>query len=221
MPEEYELDEILQVAVKGNASDIHIKAGLPPIFRVDGSLVPLRDAKRLSPQDIGKMAAGIMNKYQKQEFEETLDLDMSHGVPGVGRFRVNVFQQRGSIGMVFRVIPFKVKTPEELMLPEVVKEVAEERRGLILSTGATGSGKSTTLASMLDHINSRRTDHIVTIEDPIEYLIRDKKSIINQREVGNDTRGFKRAIRAALRQDPDVIMIGEMRDVETIEIAMT
>ncbi len=221
MPEEYELPKILQIAVKGNASDIHIKAGLPPIFRVDGSLVPLRNAKRLSPEDIGKMAASIMSKYQKDEFEETLDLDMSHGVPGVGRFRVNIFQQRGSIGMVFRVIPFKVLTPDELSLPAVIQEIAQERRGLVLVTGATGSGKSTTLASILDHINRVRTDHIVTIEDPIEYLIRDKKSIINQREVGNDTRGFKRAVRAALRQDPDVIMIGEMRDVETIEIAMT
>ncbi|MFP4599865.1 MAG: type IV pilus twitching motility protein PilT [Persicimonas sp.] len=221
MPEEYELPKILQIAVKGNASDIHIKAGLPPIFRVDGSLVPLRNAKRLSPEDIGKMAAAIMSKYQKEEFEETLDLDMSHGVPGVGRFRVNIFQQRGSIGLVFRVIPFKVLSPDELSLPAVVQEIAQERRGLVLVTGATGSGKSTTLASILDHINRVRTDHIVTIEDPIEYLIRDKKSIINQREVGNDTRGFKRAVRAALRQDPDVIMVGEMRDVETIEIAMT
>lgn len=221
MPTEYDLNKILQIAVKGSASDIHIKAGLPPIFRVDGSLVPLRDAKRLSPEDIGKMAAGIMNKYQKEEFEETLDLDMSHGVPGVGRFRVNVFQQRGSIGLVFRVIPFKVRTPDELMLPQVVKDIAEERRGMVLVTGATGSGKSTTLASVVDYINRNRTDHIITIEDPIEYLIRDKKSIINQREVGNDTRSFNRAVRAALRQDPDVIMLGEMRDLETIEIAMT
>ncbi|QDG53334.1 type IV pilus twitching motility protein PilT [Persicimonas caeni] len=221
MPQEYDLNKILQIAVKGNASDIHIKAGLPPIFRVDGALVPLRDAKRLSPEDIGKMAANIMTQHQKEEFEKTLDLDMSHGVPGVGRFRVNVFQQRGSIGLVFRVIPFKVLTPDELMLPEVVKTIAEERRGLILVTGATGSGKSTTLASIVDYINRTRTDHIITIEDPIEYLIRDKKSIINQREVGNDTSNFNRAVRAALRQDPDVIMVGEMRDVETIEIALT
>ncbi len=221
MPTEYDLNKILQIAVKGNASDIHIKAGLPPIFRVDGSLVPLRDAKRLSPEDIGKMAASMMTKYQKAEFEETLDLDMSHGVPGVGRFRVNIFQQRGSIGIVFRVIPFKVRTPDELMLPQVVKDIAEERRGLVLVTGATGSGKSTTLASVVDFINRNRTDHIITIEDPIEYLIRDKKSIINQREVGTDTRNFNRAVRAALRQDPDVIMLGEMRDLETIEIALT
>ncbi len=216
-----ELNRILQIATKGGASDIHVKAGLPPIFRIDGSLLPLRDGKRLTPEEIGKMAASIMNKMQRDAFQETLDVDLSYGVAGVGRFRVNVFQQRGSIGMVFRVIPFKVKSIEELYLPDAVKTLAEERRGLILVTGATGSGKSTTLAAMVDYINSTRTAHIVTIEDPIEFLIRDKKSIINQREVGNDTTSFARALKAALRQDPDVILMGEMRDLETIEIAMT
>lgn len=217
---ETDLNRILQVASKGGASDIHIKAGLPPIFRVDGSLMPLRDATRLSPEDIGRMAAAIMTKPQREQFQVNLDLDMSHGVPGVGRFRVNVFQQRGSIGMVFRVIPFKVKSMDELLLPPVLKSIADERRGLVLVTGATGSGKSTTLASMVDYINSSRTAHIVTIEDPIEFLIRDKRSIINQREIGNDTTTFARSLKAALRQDPDVIMVGEMRDLETIEIAM-
>lgn len=167
------------------------------------------------------MAANIMTKYQRRDFEKSLDIDLSYGVPGVGRFRVNVFQQRGSIGLVFRVIPFKVAGLEELLLPEVVRQLAEERRGLVLVTGATGSGKSTTLASMVDYINQTRTAHIITIEDPIEFLIRDKRSIINQREVGNDTNDFARALKAALRQDPDVIMMGEMRDLETIEIAMT
>ncbi len=217
---ESDLNKILQVAVKGGASDIHIKAGLPPIFRVDGALLPLRDAPRLSPEDIGRMAAAIMSKPQRDNFQQTLDLDMSHGVPGVGRFRVNVFQQRGSIGMVFRVIPFKVKSVDELLLPPVIKKLADERRGMILVTGATGSGKSTTMASIVDYINSSRTAHIVTIEDPIEFLIRDKRSIINQREIGNDTTTYARSLKAALRQDPDVIMVGEMRDMETIEIAM-
>ena len=217
---EAELNRILQVAVRGGASDIHIKAGLPPIFRVDGSLLPLRDAARLSPEDIGRMAAAIMTKAQRDAFQQSLDVDMSHGVPGVGRFRVNVFQQRGSIGLVFRVIPFKVKSIDELLLPDVIKRLAEERRGLILVTGATGSGKSTTMASVVDYINSTRTSHIITIEDPIEFLIRDKRSIINQREVGNDTSTYARSLKAALRQDPDVIMLGEMRDIETIEIAM-
>ncbi|MBA2662776.1 MAG: type IV pilus twitching motility protein PilT [Bradymonadaceae bacterium] len=218
---ETDLNKILQVAVKGGASDIHLKAGLPPIFRVDGSLLPLRDAKRLSPEDLGKMAVDIMSKYQRDEFQKQLDVDLSYGVPGVGRFRVNCFQQRGSIGLVFRVIPFKVNSVEELLLPEVVKKLCDERRGLILVTGATGSGKSTTMASMIDYVNQTRTAHIVTIEDPIEFLIRDKRSIINQREIGNDTGSFARALKAALRQDPDVIMLGEMRDIETIEIAMT
>jgi twitching motility protein PilT len=216
-----DLNRILQVAVKGGASDIHLKAGLPPIFRVDGSLVPLREAKRLAPEELGKMAAEMMTKFQREEFQKKLDIDMSYGVPGVGRFRVNAFQQRGSIGLVFRVIPFKVSTIEELLLPDVIKKLADERRGFILVTGATGSGKSTTLASMVDYINTTRTDHIMTVEDPIEFLIRDKRSIINQREIGNDTSSFARALRAALRQDPDVIMLGEMRDLETIEIAMT
>ncbi len=216
-----DLNRILQVAVKGGASDIHLKAGLPPIFRVDGSLLPLRDAKRLTPEDLGKVASDIMSKYQRDEFQKTLDVDLAYGVPGVGRFRVNCFQQRGSIGLVFRIIPFKVNSVEELLLPEVVKKLCEERRGLILVTGATGSGKSTTMASMVDYINQTRTAHIMTVEDPIEFLIRDKRSIINQREIGNDTMSFARALRAALRQDPDVIMLGEMRDLETIEIAMT
>jgi len=216
-----ELNDILKIAMRGNASDIHLKAGLPPMFRIDGSLVPLKDAVRMAPDDVNKIAMAIMNNNQKEKFREYNEIDLAYGVPGLGRFRVNVFQQRGTIGAVFRVIPFKVQNFEELSLPKILEKVAMERRGLVLVTGTTGSGKSTTLAAMIDFINSRRTCHIVTIEDPIEFLIRDKRCIINQREVGVDTISFAHALRSALRQDPDVILVGEMRDLETIETALT
>jgi twitching motility protein PilT len=216
-----ELNEILKIALKGGASDIHLKAGLPPMFRIDGSLVPLKDARRLPPEDINRMAAGIMNNYQREKFQQYNELDMAYGVPGLGRFRVNVFQQRGTIGIVLRVIPFKIKTIDQLALPKIIGKISMNERGLILVTGTTGSGKSTTLAAMIDYINQYRTCHIITIEDPIEFLMRDKRSIINQREVGVDTMGFASALRSALRQDPDVILVGEMRDLETIETALT
>lgn len=215
-----ELNKILEVALKGGASDIHLKAGLPPMFRVNGELLPLRDAARLTPEEIAKMASGMMTPYQQQTFKERMDCDFAYGIPGVGRFRVNVFQQRATIGMVLRVIPYKIQTIEQLMLPAVVRKVAEERRGLILVTGTTGSGKSTTLSAIVDHINQTRAAHIVTVEDPIEFLIRDKKAVVNQREVGADCLTFSTALRAALRQDPDVILVGEMRDLETISIAL-
>src|SRR3954470_702786 len=216
-----ELNEILQVALRGGASDIHLKAGLPPMFRVDGSLVPLKDARRLPPEEISRMAFGIMNDYQKEKFKAQNELDLAYGVPGLGRFRVNVFQQRGTIGVVLRVIPFKISTIDQLVLPKVLEKVAAEQRGLILVTGTTGSGKSTTLAAMVDHINTNETCHIMTIEDPIEFLVRDKRSIVNQREVGVDTLSFAQALKSALRQDPDVILVGEMRDIETIETGLT
>ena len=216
-----ELNEILQVALRGGASDIHLKAGLPPMFRVDGSLVPLKDARRLPPEEIGRMAFGLMNDYQKEKFKAQNELDLAYGVPGLGRFRVNVFQQRGTIGVVLRVIPFKISSIEQLMLPKILEKISGEQRGLILVTGTTGSGKSTTLAAMIDHINANETCHIMTIEDPIEFLIRDKRSIVNQREVGVDTLSFAHALKSALRQDPDVILVGEMRDHETIETALT
>ena len=216
-----ELNEILQVALRGGASDIHLKAGLPPMFRVDGALLPLKDARRLPPEEIARMAFGIMNEYQKEKFKQTNEVDLAYGVPGLGRFRVNVFQQRGTIGVVLRVIPFKIQTIEQLMLPKVLEKIAAEQRGLVLVTGTTGSGKSTTLAAMIDHINATETCHIMTIEDPIEFLIRDKRSIVNQREVGVDTMSFGQALKSALRQDPDVILVGEMRDLETIETALT
>lgn len=216
-----ELNDILKFATKAGASDIHIKAGLPPVFRIDGSLVPYKEAPRLSPDMVNQMAFGIMNQGQQKKFKEQNEIDLAYGVPGLGRFRVNVFQQRGTIGIVFRVIPFGIATIEQLNLPKVIERIAMEQRGLILVTGTTGSGKSTTLAAMIDFINSNRTCHIVTIEDPIEYLHRDKKSIVNQREVGFDTHSFAVALKSALRQDPDVILVGEMRDFETIETALT
>ncbi len=216
-----ELNEILKVAIKGGASDIHLKTGLPPLFRVDGALVPLRDGERITIEEMKAMAFSMMNPVQKARYEEDREADLAYGIPGLGRFRVNIFQQRGTIGIVLRVIPFGVKTTEELNLPEIVKKISREHRGLILVTGTTGSGKSTTLASMIEQINSERTSHIMTIEDPIEFLIRDRRSIVNQREIGVDTHSFANALRGALRQDPDVILVGEMRDFETIETALT
>lgn len=216
-----ELNDILKVALKGGASDIHCKAGLPPMFRVDGALVPLKNGERLLPDTLKKMAYGIMNPVQRERYESHHEADLAYGIPGLGRFRVNVFQQRGTVGIVFRVIPFSVKTVDQLHLPPVVANIALEHRGLILVTGTTGSGKSTTLAAMIEHINTNRTCHIVTVEDPIEFLLRDRRSIVNQREIGADTLSFAAAMRASLRQDPDVILVGEMRDLETVETALT
>jgi len=216
-----EINDILKIAIQAGASDIHLKAGMPPIFRIDGTLLPLKDAPRLPPEEVSRLAFSIMNDYQRQKFQQENDIDFAYGVPGLGRFRVNVFSQRGAVGMVMRVIPFKILPFESLNLPKVLEKIAMNERGLILVTGTTGSGKSTTLASMIDYINTNRTCHIVTIEDPIEFLIRDKRSIINQREIGTDTMSFAVAMRAVLRQDPDVIMVGEMRDLETMETALT
>ncbi len=215
-----ELNDVLSVAVKGGASDIHLKAGLPPMFRVNGKLVPLKDRQRLSPEEMSRMALAIMNNYQRERFKQYNEMDLAYGVPGLGRFRVNVFQQRGTVGIVLRVIPFKLRSLDDLKLPPVLKEIAMEERGLVLVTGTTGSGKSTTLAAMIDHINTSKTVHVMTVEDPIEFLIRDKRSVINQREVGVDTLSFSQALKSALRQDPDVILVGEMRDLETIETAL-
>lgn len=214
------LNDILSMALKSNTSDIHLKAGLPPVFRIDGNLRPLPKAPRMTAEAVRSMCEAIMNDRQRAKFEEANEVDLAYGVPGLGRFRANVFMQRNSVSAVFRAIPFKVATLDDLLMPPVLKNISDESRGLVLVTGATGSGKSTTLAAMIDYINSTRTAHVVTVEDPIEYLHRDRKCIINQREVGFDTTGFAPALKSALRQDPDVILVGEMRDLETAETAL-
>ena len=214
------IDDLLRCAVEKKASDLHLKVGNHPYVRIDGILVPQTDVSRVTPEEMLSMAFSMMTNRQKQKFKESAELDMAYGVAGLGRFRVNVFQQRGNVGMVLRVIPTKIRTIDELNLPRVVEKICEEQRGLVLVTGTTGSGKSTTLASMVDRINTTRSDHVITIEDPIEFLHRDKRSFINQREVEVDTANFSTALRAALRQDPDVILVGEMRDLETIATAL-
>jgi twitching motility protein PilT len=214
------INDILKVATERKASDVHLKVGSHPIIRVDGQLVPLVEFKRLMQEDTIAMAFSMMSSQQKEKFKQFLEIDIAYSVPGLGRFRCNIFQQRGSVGLVLRLIPARILTIRELLLPPVLERIAMEERGLVLVTGTTGSGKSTTLAAMIDHINANRNVHIVTIEDPIEFLHRDKKSIVNQREVDVDTRSFAVALRSALRQDPDVILVGEMRDFETIETAL-
>jgi len=215
------INDLLKVASERKASDLHLKVGSHPVIRIAGELVPLVEMKRLMQEDTIAMAFSIMSNRQKQKFKDNLEIDIAYSVPGLGRFRANVFQQRGTVGLVLRVIPVKILTIRELGLPLVLEKIAQETRGLILCTGTTGSGKSTSLAGMIDYINSHRCEHIMTIEDPIEFLHRDKKSIVNQREVEVDTKTFAGALRSALRQDPDVILVGEMRDYETIETAIT
>jgi twitching motility protein PilT len=216
-----DINELLRKAHSMGASDIHLKVGSNPIVRVNGELCPVANENRLSQEDTLKVAYAVMSPGQREIFKKKNDIDLAYSVPGLGRFRCNIFIQRGTIGLVFRLIPMKIPTLEELFLPEILRKISMEERGLILVTGTTGSGKSTTIATMIDHINTNRTDHIMTIEDPIEYLHRDKRSIVNQREVGNDTESFGKALRASLRQDPDVILVGEMRDFETIQTALT
>jgi len=214
------IDEILLFAAKKDASDVHLTVGLPPVLRIHKELVYL-DSESLTPEDTAEMMYSIMTDKQKGLFQEKREHDFSYGMKGIARFRVNVFYQRSSIAAAFRRIPFDVPELDSLGVPQIAHKIIQEERGLILVTGPTGHGKSTSLASMIDEINSKKSKHIVTVEDPIEYLFRHKRSVVVQREVGSDTNNFPNALRAALREDPDVILVGEMRDLETIATALT
>jgi twitching motility protein PilT len=216
----FTMDDLLRLVVEKGASDLHLTVGLPPVFRINGKLVPTEYA-RMSPEETKRLVYSILNDSQKQKFEKTWELDCSHGVRGFGRFRVNVYKQRGAVGACLRAISNRVMQREELMLPPIVETIVHRQHGLILVTGATGAGKSTTLACMLDTINREKKFHIITIEDPIEYMHPHKMSMINQREVGQDTQSWANALRATLREDPDVILVGEMRDQDTIQGTMT
>src|SRR5712691_7255561 len=208
------VNDLLKLAVEQGASDLHLKVGSYPMMRLRGVLRPVTDDKRLDHEDVVAMSTSIMSTQQREKFKDSQEVDLAYSVPGLGRFRCNVFQQRCTVGLVLRVIPMQIRTIDELGLPKILKKIAEEERGLVLVTGTTGSGKSTTLAAMIDHINKTRSAHVMTVEDPIEFLHRDNQSIVNQREVAVDTRSFAQALRSALRQDPDVILVGEMRDFE-------
>lgn len=214
-----EINDLLKLAVERGASDLHLKAGCSPMMRLSGSL-SATDGASLDRAETEAFAAAVLSPTHRKRFQEEQEVDLAYSVPGLGRFRCNVFQQRGTVGLVFRIIPTKISTIAELELPEVLERVAEEERGLVLVTGTTGSGKSTTLAAIIDHINTNRSTHVMTVEDLIEYLHRDKQSIVNQREVSVDTKSFAHALRSALRQDPDVILVGEMRDLETVETGL-
>lgn len=214
------LDRVLAAARQLGASDVHLKAGLPPIFRITGDLRTLREMPVLSRDTLAELAEHMMNDKQRADFEQDLDLNLAYSTPGEGRYRVSVFHQRGSVGMVLRLIPAEVPPFDRLNLPQAVLDLTAHPRGLVLMAGAAGSGKSTTLAAMLDHINTHRACHILTVEDPIEHALADKRSVLNQRELGRDAASFPRALRAALRQDPDVILVGELRDRETAELAL-
>jgi twitching motility protein PilT len=218
----FDVDDCLRHLIQVEGSDLHLKVPLPPMVRVHGHLSPIEDQEPLKPDDTNSALRHMLTDASRyDEFDREGEVDFAYAIPGLARFRVNAFRQRGSVSLVCRAIPFSIRAAADLNLPPVVTELAEEERGIVLLTGTTGSGKSTTLAAMVDHINQTMAKHIVTIEDPIEYLHRDRKSIINQREVGFDTTSFKRALRRVLRQDPDVILIGEMRDEETVHTALS
>src|SRR5688500_8001965 len=208
------INDLLKVAVASGASDLHLKVGSYPMMRVNGSLVVASEESRLDRSDTESMANSIFSPEHLEKFRKAQEVDLAYSVPGLGRFRVNVFQQRGTVGLALRVIPTRIRTVDELGLPPVLKRIASEERGLVLVTGTTGSGKSTTLAALIDYINTTRAAHIMTVEDPIEYLHRDNQCIVNQREISVDTQSFAHALRAALLQDPDVLDRGELRNLE-------
>ncbi len=215
------IDDLLRLMLQRGGSDLHLTVGSPPAIRQRGEIIPVDDLKPLTPRDTMDMIMSLLSEEQRRRFETELELDFAYSIPSVSRFRANVFQQRNSMGAVFRVIPIKIPTMDELGLPKVCRYLADRPRGLVLVTGPTGSGKSTTLAAMIDHINTTRASHIITLEDPIEFMHRNKKSLVNQREIGEDTHSFAAALKRVLRQDPDVILVGEMRDLETISAAIT
>lgn len=215
------IDDLLRLMIERGGSDLHINVGSPPGIRMRGEIVPIENMKPLSPKDTQEMILSMLSEEQRKRFETELELDFAYSIPGLSRFRANVLQQRNSMGAVFRVIPLRIPTMQELGLPKVCKYLSERPRGLVLVTGPTGSGKSTTLAAMIDHINETRPLHIITLEDPIEFMHRNKRAYLNQREIGEDTHSFASALKRVLRQDPDVILVGEMRDLETISAAIT
>lgn len=215
------IEDLLREVVSAQASDLHMTSGIKPTMRLWGRLIPMEHHDVLTAEDTFQLAYSMLNTFQKQKFEKVWELDLSYGVPGLGRFRVNIYRQRGAVGIAIRVIPMTIPSVEALNLPVILKELTRKPRGLVLVTGPTGHGKSTTLASMIDFINTERSAHIVTVEDPIEYLHQHKRSMVNQRELGFDTQSFPSALRAVLREDPNVVLIGEMRDLETISTAIT
>ncbi|MEE9215468.1 MAG: type IV pilus twitching motility protein PilT [Thermodesulfobacteriota bacterium] len=214
------INDILKAALKVGASDIHLKVGRSPLLRINGKLTAVKDAPKLSEEDVRGIALSMMNDAQKKKYENSFEMDLAYSISGLSRFRINVFQQRGTQAIAIRAIPFDILSFEKLNLPPILEKIANEERGLVICTGTTGSGKSTTLASMVDYINKRKARHIMTIEDPLEYTHMDRKSYINQREIGIDTESFSNALRAALREDPDIILVGEMRDLESVEMCL-